>query len=67
MTNESRPENDSLSPEPGPSSGRNSAHKSKHLNTLLWVLIAVTAVLLGACAIWASHQPGVRSVWAPEE
>jgi hypothetical protein len=44
-----------------------SAHvKSKYLNVLLWVAIALIAALIGAWTIWASQQPGLRSMWAPD-
>jgi hypothetical protein len=36
----------------------NSAHvKSKYLNVILWVAIALVAVLIVAWTIWASQQP----------
>ncbi len=40
--------------------------KSKYLNVLLWVAIALVAVLIGAWTIWASRQPELRSIWAPD-
>jgi hypothetical protein len=41
----------------------NSAHvKSKYLNIMLWVAIALVAALIGAWAIWASRQPDLHSV-----
>jgi hypothetical protein len=45
----------------------NSAHvKSKYLNVMPWVVIALVTVLIGALTIWASQQPDLRSTWAPE-
>ncbi len=45
----------------------NSAHvKSKYLNVMLWLAIALIAVLIGAWAVWASRQADLRSIWAPE-
>jgi hypothetical protein len=45
----------------------NSAHvKSKYLNVLLWVVIALVVVLIGAWTIWASRQPDLHSVWVPD-
>jgi len=41
--------------------------KSKYWNMLLWGLIVVITLLLGGLTIWASRQPEVRSVWAPDE
>ena len=40
--------------------------KSKYLNVLLWVAIALVAALIGAWTIWASQQPEIRSIWAPD-
>jgi hypothetical protein len=40
--------------------------KSKYLNVMLWVAIALIAVLIGAWTIWASQQPELRSIWAPD-
>jgi len=45
----------------------NSAHvKSKYLNVLLWMVIALVVVIIGAWTIWASQQPELHSVWAPD-
>jgi hypothetical protein len=45
----------------------NSSHvKSKYLNIMLWVAIALVAALIGAWTIWASRQPDLHSVWAPD-
>lgn len=54
-------------PERTPDNQNNAQGKFKYLNTLLWVLIVVVAVVLGAWTIWASHQPAVHSIWAPDE
>jgi len=40
--------------------------KSKRLNIILWVTIALFTLLIGAWTIWASNQPNIRSIWAPE-
>lgn len=45
----------------------NSTHvKSKYLNVMLWVVIALVVVLIGAWTIWASQQAELRSIWAPD-
>jgi len=41
--------------------------KSNYLNVILWVIIALVVVLIGAWTIWASKQPNLHSIWAPEE
>jgi hypothetical protein len=41
--------------------------KSKYLNIILWVAIALVAVLIGAWTIWASQQPDRPSIWAPSD
>lgn len=33
---------------------------------MLWVVLALIAVLIGAWVIWASQQPEIHSIWAPE-
>ena len=40
--------------------------KRNYLNVMLWAVIALIAALIGAWTIWASQQPEVRSIWAPE-
>ena len=45
---------------------RNVRVKSKYLNVIIWVTIALVVVLIGAWTIWASHQPELRSTWAPD-
>jgi hypothetical protein len=40
--------------------------RSKYLNAILWVVIALVVVLIGAWTIWASRQPDLHSVWAPD-
>ena len=40
--------------------------KSKYLNAILWVVIALVVVLIGAWTIWASQQPDLHSIWAPD-
>jgi hypothetical protein len=40
--------------------------RSKYLNALLWVVIALVVLLIGAWTIWASRQPDLHSVWAPD-
>ncbi len=45
----------------------NCAHaKSRYLNAILWVVIALFVVLIGAWTIWASQQPELHSIWAPD-
>lgn len=39
---------------------------SRALNLAIWLGIAVITVLTIVVTVWASHQPGVRSIWAPE-
>ena len=40
--------------------------ESKGLNVIVWVVIALVVALMGAWTLWASHQAGVPSIWAPE-
>ncbi len=40
--------------------------KPKYFNVILWVAIALVAVLIAAWTIWASQQPDLRSIWAPD-
>lgn len=40
--------------------------KSKYLNAILWVVIALVVALIGAWTIWASQQPDLHSIWAPD-
>lgn len=40
--------------------------KSKFLNMLLWVVIALIVAIIGAWTIWASRQADLHSIWAPD-
>ena len=40
--------------------------KTSHLGKLAWILIALVAALIGAWTIWASRQPDLHSIWAPD-
>ena len=42
------------------------AQVKKRLNVILWVLIALVAALVGGVTIWASKQPEIPSIWAPD-
>jgi uncharacterized iron-regulated membrane protein len=33
---------------------------------MLWAAIAILAMLIVACTIWASRQPDLGSIWAPD-
>jgi hypothetical protein len=49
-----------------PNHNKSATAKPKYLNVILWTVIALVAVLIGAWTIWASHQPDRPSIWAPE-
>lgn len=36
------------------------------LNIVIWVVIAILAIGTGVWSLWASHQPGTHSIWAPD-
>ncbi len=36
------------------------------LNVMLWVVIVVVALGIGVWTVWASRQPDVPSIWAPD-
>jgi uncharacterized Tic20 family protein len=40
--------------------------KSKRLNVILWVLIALVTALIGALTVWASKQPDLPSIWGTD-
>jgi len=40
--------------------------KSSVLGTVAWIVIVVMLILIACLSVWASHQPNVTSIWAPE-
>lgn len=52
---------------PTPDHDNGARVKSKYLNAMLWVVIALVVVLIGAWTIWARKQPDRPSIWAPSE
>ena len=37
--------------------------KLRHVNTLVWIVIALVLVLIAAWTVWAGHQPFQPSIW----
>ena len=49
-----------------PKGNSSGSAKPRYLNVIVWLVIALFAVLIGAWTIWASRQPDRPSIWAPE-